>query len=102
MQSVNDINTKLAAGLKSEMQRNAMLTRESRRIIDNEESNVELLIRAYLLTQDTQYSKEAIKRILEMVSWDENENVKGCLLYTSPFVCSKRIPPSHNSRPSTS
>ena len=32
---------------------------------------------AYLLTQDTQYSKEAIKRILEMVSWDENENVKG-------------------------
>jgi hypothetical protein len=77
MQSVNDINTKLAAGLKSEMQRNAMLTRESRRIIDNEESNVELLIRAYLLTQDTQYSKEAIKRILEMVSWDENENVKG-------------------------
>ena len=77
MRSVNDINTKLAAGLKSEMQRNAMLTRESRRIIDNEESNVELLIRAYLLTQDTQYSKEAIKRILEMVSWDENENVKG-------------------------
>ena len=64
MQSVNDINTKLAAGLKSEMQRNAMLTRESRRIIDNEESNVELLIRAYLLTQDTQYSKK-----LSNASW---------------------------------
>ena len=67
----------LLQGCDNEMQRNAMLTRESRRIIDNEESNVELLIRAYLLTQDTQYSKEAIKRILEMVSWDENENVKG-------------------------
>ena len=77
MQSVNDINSELASGLKSGMQRDAMLTRESRRIIDKEEANIELLIRAYLLTQDTQYSKEAIRRISEMVSWDENENVKG-------------------------
>ncbi len=77
MQSVNDINANLAAGLDNEMQRNAMLTRESRRIIDKEEANVELLIRAYLLTQNNKYSKEAIKRILEMVSWDENQNVKG-------------------------
>lgn len=77
MQSVNDINTDLAAGLKNEMQRSAMLTRESRRIIDKEEANVELLIRAYLLTQDTKYSKEAVKRILEMISWGENENVMG-------------------------
>lgn len=77
MKSVNDINSKLAAGLDNEMQRNAMLTRESRRIIDKEETNIELLIRAYLLTQDTKYSKEAIKRILEIVSWDENQNVKG-------------------------
>lgn len=77
MQSVNDINTDLAAGLKNEMQRSAMLTRESRRIIDKEEANVELLIRAYLLTQDTKYGQEAIKRILEMISWGENENVMG-------------------------
>lgn len=77
MKSVSDINSKLAAGLDNEMQRNAMLTRESRRIIDKEEENAEVLIRAYLLTQDTRYSKEAVKRILEMVSWDENENVKG-------------------------
>lgn len=77
MQSVNDINTKLADGLDNAMQRSAMLTRESRRIIDKEESNVELLIRAYLLTQDTKYSKEAIKRVMEMVSWDENKNVMG-------------------------
>lgn len=77
MKSVNDINSKLAAGLDNEMQRNAMLTRESRRIIDKEEENIEVLIRAYLLTQDTRYSKEAVKRILEMVSWDENKNVKG-------------------------
>lgn len=73
MQSVNNINTKLADGLDNAMQRSAMLTRESRRIIDQEEANVELLIRAYLLTQDTKYSKEAIKRVIEMVGWDENK-----------------------------
>ena len=77
MQSVNDIKADLAKGLKSEMQRSAMLTRESRRIIDKEEGNVELLIRAYLLTKDTRYSKEAIKRIMEMLSWDKNKNVMG-------------------------
>ena len=77
MQSVNNINTKLADGLDNAMQRSAMLTRESRRIIDQEEANVELLIRAYLLTQDTKYSKEAIKRVIEMVGWDENKNVMG-------------------------
>lgn len=77
MQSVNDIKSHLADGLDNEMQRKAMLTRESRRIIDKEEANVELLIRAYLLTQDTKYSKEAVKRILEMISWDKNKNVMG-------------------------
>lgn len=77
MNSVSDINSQLAAGLDSEMKRNAMLTRESRRIIDKGEANVDLLIRAYLLTQDTRYSKEAIERITEMISWGENENVKG-------------------------
>ena len=77
MQSVNDIKADLAKGLKSEMQRSTMLTRESRRIIDKEEGNVELLIRAYLLTKDTRYSKEAIKRIMEMLSWDKNKNVMG-------------------------
>lgn len=77
MQSVNDIKSHLAAGLDNEMQRKAMLTRESRRIIDKEEANVELLIRAYLLTQDTKYSQEATKRILEMISWDKHQSVMG-------------------------
>ena len=35
MKSVNDINSDLAKGLANEMQKNAMLTRESRRIIDS-------------------------------------------------------------------
>ena len=50
MKSVNDINSDLAKGLANEMQKNAMLTRESRRIIDSEEANTDVLIRAYLLT----------------------------------------------------
>ena len=77
MQSVNDINSKLADGLKNAMQREAMLTRESRRIIDKEEKNVEALIRTYLLTQDRRFSTEALKRISEMISWDKNASVQG-------------------------
>ena len=77
MQSGNDINSKLADGLKNEMQRKAMLTRESRRIIDKEESNVEALIRTYLLTQDKRYSTEALKRIFTMVEWDKHASVQG-------------------------
>lgn len=77
MKSVNDINSHLADGLDNEMQRSAMLTRESRRIIDKEESNVEILIRAYLLTQDTRYSEEALRRINEMIKWGNNKNVMG-------------------------
>lgn len=77
MKSVNDINTKLADGLDSEMKRNAMLTRESRRIIDNEEANTDALIRAYLLTKDNRYADEAIKRVKEIISWGDSKNVVG-------------------------
>lgn len=77
MKSVNDINSKLADGLKNKVQRDAMLTRESRRIIDKEESNVEVLIYAYLLTQDKRFSTEALKRVSEMIDWDKSASVKG-------------------------
>ena len=50
MKSVNDINSDLAKGLTNKVQQSAMLTRESRRIIDSEEANTDVLIRAYLLT----------------------------------------------------
>lgn len=43
MKSVNDINSDLAKGLTNEVQKNAMLTRESRRIIDSEEANTDVL-----------------------------------------------------------
>lgn len=70
MKSVNDINSDLAKGLTNEMQKNAMLTRESRRIIDSEEANTDVLIRAYLLTKDRRYADEAVKRVKEMATWE--------------------------------
>ena len=77
MKSVNDINSDLAKGLTNEVQKSAMLTRESRRIIDGEEANTDVLIRAYLLTKDHRYADEAIKRVKEMVTWGDNKNVVG-------------------------
>ena len=77
MKSVNDIHANRANGLTNEMQRNAMLTRESRRIIDSEESNTDVLIRAYLLTRNRIYADEAIKRVQEMCAWSGHKNVKG-------------------------
>ena len=77
MKSVDDINTHLAKGLKNEKQREAMLTRESRRIIDAEESNTDILIRAYLLTKDEHYADEAIKRVMKIITWGDSEKVVG-------------------------
>lgn len=77
MKSVNDINSDLAKGLTNEVQKNAMLTRESRRIIDSEEANTDVLIRAYLLTKDRRYADEAVKRVKEMATWGDNKNVVG-------------------------
>ena len=77
MKSINDVNTKLVANLKNEMERSAMLTRESRRIVDSEESNLEAIIRAYMLTKESRYADEGIRRIKEIMTWGESENVAG-------------------------
>lgn len=77
MKDVKDIRTDKVASLKNESQREAYLTRESRRIIDAEESACDALIRSYLLTKDRKYADEAIRRILVMADWNKNENVKG-------------------------
>lgn len=77
MKSVNDINTRMADKLDSEMKRNAMLTRESRRIIDAEEANTDALIRAFLLTKDRKYADEAVKRVKEIATWGDSKNVVG-------------------------
>ena len=77
MKSVNDINSDLAKGLTNKVQQSAMLTRESRRIIDSEEANTDVLIRTYLLTKDRRYADEAVKRVKEMATWGDNKNVVG-------------------------
>ncbi len=83
MKSVNDINTKLAEGLKNKAQRSAMMTRESRRIIDREEVNMDILVRSYLLTKDRRYADEAIKRVKEIVTWQNSKNVVGDFNFTT-------------------
>lgn len=77
MQTLDDINTQRLEGLDNEMQRNAMLTRESRRIVDREEANTDVLIRAYLLTRDRRYADEAIRRVKEMASWNGSDRLAG-------------------------
>lgn len=77
MYSVNQIDTSKVGGLDNAVKRNALLVRESRNIIDKEEANTEVLIRAYLLTQNKRYSDEAMKRITKMISWSDNKNVAG-------------------------
>lgn len=77
MKRVEDIRTDNVKNLKNEMQIKSYLTRESRRIIDAEESTCEALIRAYVLTKDRRYADEALKRILTMCRWDKDPNVKG-------------------------
>lgn len=77
MLSVDDIAVERLANLENEMQRSAMLTRESRRIIDREEANCNTLIRAYLLTRDERYGEEALYRVRTMASWEGHPNIKG-------------------------
>lgn len=77
MQTVKDIKTERANGLDNEVMKQAMLTRESRRIIDKEEANVEVLIRSYLLTLDKTYFQEAMMRIEEMTGWKNNKAIVG-------------------------
>lgn len=77
MKSVSDINVGLAANLKNKAQRNAMMTRESRRIIDREEANMDILVRSYLLTKDRRYADEAIKRVKDIATWKNSKNVVG-------------------------
>lgn len=77
MLSVDDIDTSKIGTLDNEVKRKALLTRESRRIVDAEESNIEVLIRSYLLTGDSRYSTEAMKRITKMVDWKHNPNIIG-------------------------
>lgn len=71
------INIRNADEIENKVKRNALIVRESRRIMDREEKNTETLIRAYLLTKDKCYYHAAMQRIKEMASWRNSKNVKG-------------------------
>lgn len=77
MKGIDDINLSNLPNLKNDMQRKAYITRESRRIIDAEESNGMALIYTYLLTKKEAYAREATRRIMSMRDWTKDQNVMG-------------------------
>lgn len=74
---INNVPTEHLKNLQNESQRNGWLTRESRRIIDAEEKNVNALVRAYVLTRDEKYARAALDRTFAVAEWNDHELVKG-------------------------
>lgn len=64
-----EIDTTQVVKLTNIVQYRSALIRESRKIVDREEANIEAMVRAYLLTKDEVYYKEGIKRLSEILSW---------------------------------
>ena len=62
-----EIDTTNVVTLTNVVQRESALIRESRKIVDREEANVEALVRAYLLTKDKKYYREGINRLSEIL-----------------------------------
>lgn len=73
----NEVDTSKVATLTNDVQRKSLLIRESRKIVDREEANIEALVRAYLLTKDKRYYTGAMDRIREMLSWKSSKNFAG-------------------------
>ena len=72
-----EIDTTNVVKLTNEVQRKSALIRESRKIVDREEANVESLVRAYLLTKDVRFYKEGMKRLKEVLSWQHSKYFAG-------------------------
>lgn len=68
-----EIDTTNVVTLTNIVQRKSALIRESRKIVDREEANVEALVRAYLLTKDEKYYREGINRLSEILSWQKSK-----------------------------
>ncbi len=62
-----EIDTTQVVKLTNIVQYRSALIRESRKIVDREEANIEAMVRAYLLTKDEVYYKEGIKRLSEIL-----------------------------------
>jgi len=72
-----EIDTTHFINLDNMVQRSSALIRESRKIVDREESNIDAIIRAYLLTKDEIYYKEGMKRLIEILSWRDSPYFAG-------------------------
>lgn len=72
-----EIDTTFLVNLDNAVQYKSALIRESRKIVDREERNIESMIRAYLLTKDTKYYKEAMRRLSEILSWKGSKYFAG-------------------------
>jgi len=77
VQLANAIDTTKVSELDNLVKQKALLTRESRRIVDKEEANIETLIRAFVLTKNDIYAKAAIQRLSEMITWKSTPYLVG-------------------------
>ena len=72
-----EIDTTQVVKLTNIVQYRSALIRESRKIVDREEANIEAMVRAYLLTKEEIYYKEGIKRLAEILSWKNSKYIPG-------------------------
>ena len=72
-----EIDTTQVVKLTNIVQYRSALIRESRKIVDREEANIEAMVRAYLLTKNEVYYKEGIKRLSEILSWKHSKYFAG-------------------------
>ena len=72
-----EIDTTQVVKLTNIVQYRSALIRESRKIVDREEANIEAMVRAYLLTKEEIYYKEGIKRLAEILSWKNSKYFAG-------------------------
>lgn len=72
-----EIDTTQVVKLTNIVQYRSALIRESRKIVDREEANLEAIVRAYLLTKDETYYREGIKRLIEILSWKNSKYFAG-------------------------
>lgn len=72
-----EIDTTNVITLTNIVQRKSALIRESRKIVDREEANVEALVRAYLLTKNEKFYREGINRLIEILSWQNSKYFAG-------------------------
>lgn len=72
-----EIDTSFVVKLTNVVQYKSALIRESRKIVDREEKNIEGMIRAYLLTRKPIYYQEGMKRLTEILSWKDSKYFAG-------------------------